>query len=700
MRVHTPVEAAEDAEVSSSAEPGRLGAALAGVVKWPSSHLARSSRSHLTRVHFGVICTAIFLSALGVRLLYWQDYQLNIGADQSGLVSRYHQQAQRMLEGDGILYPTGYEQHRSIQLLVHPPGYSIFIATIFKLLGQSDDNLVVAQIISASLAAVLVFVIAVQVLPLATSVIAGLLVAFSPHLAHASLMLLPESLAVLPILIAVCLLVRARKQPGLVAMLTAGATVGLSCWLRSNTLLLAPFLAVAIMLLFERGRRLKYATAFVFATIVVISPITIRNWVVFGHFIPISLGSGITMIEGIADYDKENRFGMPATDDEAQRKDVEWHNRPDYGSLWRPDGIERDRYRFARGFEVIRKNPVWFGGVMIRRAASMLRYNDSLSQGWPADSAHAPIVSAEPSFGHQLVTANEPVWSNSAAELLAKGRVLSMRTECALAEDRETLIVVGDDSDFNDQFSSGPIAVAKNTDYVLKVPIKLIDGRIAAKVTSADRRTSLASRIILPPKAEPPNATNGDARDKEGDNDVEAAMRARSSPAMANNQSVTYTLMPFATGSRREVSLVISNNGSSSVRSKTLLGAVELFRLGQTPNQWLRLVRPVVRGIERNVYKTSRMLPLIGVGIILLAAARRWQVLLVLLVVPAYYLLVQSALHTEYRYILAMHYFLLAIAAVTLGCVGAAIKQASSLVVSRFRLPARKGSGPDPLALP
>ena len=87
-------------------------------------------------------------------------------------------------------------------------------------------------------------------------------------------------------------------------------------------------------------------------------------------------------------------------------------------------------------------------------------------------------------------------------------------------------------------------------------------------------------------------------------------------------------------------------------------------------------------------------------GIILLAAARRWQVLLVLLVVPAYYLLVQSALHTEYRYILAMHYFLLAIAAVTLGCVGAAIKQASSLVVSRFRLPARKGSGADRLALP
>ncbi len=689
MRVHTPVEAGDAAEVSSSAEPGKLRATLAGVVKWPSSRLARSSRSHLTRVHFLVICTAVFICALGVRLLYWQDYQLNIGADQGRLVSRYKQQAQRMLDGDGILYTTGYQQHASVQLLLHPPGYSILIAMVFGLFGHSDDNLVLFQIISASLAAVLVFVIAVRVLPLATSVIAGLLVAFSPHLAHQSLMLLPESLAVLPILIAVCLLVRARKQPGLVAILTAGAMVGLSCWLRSNTLLLAPFLALAILRPFEHRRRWKYAIAFVFATIVVISPITIRNWVVFGHFIPLSLGSGITMIEGIADYDKENRFGMPATDDDAGRKDIEWHNRPDYAvGLWRPDGIERDRYRFARGLDVIRENPVWFAGVMVRRAASMLRYNDSLSQGWPADTARAPIVSAEPSFGHKLVTPDEPVWSSSAAELLEYGQVLTPRTECALADDRQTLTVAGNDAGFDDQFSSAPIAVADNTDYVLKIPIKLIDGRMAAKVTGADRRISLASRILAPPEAEPVGTAKADAPDDELD--IDSAMKAQSSPALANKQTVTYTLLPFATGSRSKVLMVVSNNGSSSARSKAALGEAELFELGQTPHQWSRFVRPAVRAIERNVYKTSRMLPLIGVGIILLAAAGRWQVLRVLLVVPAYYLLVQSALHTEYRYILAMHYFLLAIAAVTLGSVGAAIKQASSLVFSRLRLRARK----------
>jgi len=603
----------------------------------------------------------IFLTALGVRLIHWQDYQLNIGADQSSLVDRYKQQAQRMLKGQGILYPADYERHSSAQLIVHPPGYSIFTAIVFGLFGQSDSNLVRAKIICDSFAAVLVFVIATQILPVAASVIAGLFVAFSPHLAHQSLMLLPESLAIIPILLAVILLIRATQQPRLMLIIAAGAMIGLSCWLRSNSLLLTVFIAVAIMPLFERGRRFTYAMAFMVATIVVISPITIRNWVVFGHFVPISLGSGITLIEGIADYDHENRFGMPATDDEAGRKDPEWHNRPDYAvSLWRPDGIERDRYRFARGMDVIRNNPVWFLGVMVRRAAAMLRYNDSLSLGWPADTAIAPLVSSEPSFGHRLTLPDESVWSIDAPELLSNGRVLSARTECALAVDRKTITVAANDSPFDDQFSSAPIAVRPNTDYVLKVSIKLIDGPMATKVTSVDRRIALASRVLEPPSAQPAANTKVNTDDIEGENDSADPIDP---PVVADGQHV---LMPFATGGRSEVLLVVSNNGVSSARPQTELGGAELFELGQTPNRWSRFLRPAVRGIERNIYKTPLMLPLIGIGIILLAACRRWRALLILLIVPAYYLLVQSALHTEYRYILAIHYLLLIMASITI----------------------------------
>jgi len=58
-----------------------------------------------------------------------------------------------------------------------------------------------------------------------------------------------------------------------------------------------------------------------------------------------------------------------------------------------------------------------------------------------------------------------------------------------------------------------------------------------------------------------------------------------------------------------------------------------------------------------------------------LLVARRWQAALVLLTVPAYYLLLQSPLHTEYRYILPIHYFLFILGGVTIGFVGAALSQ-------------------------
>jgi len=63
-------------------------------------------------------------------------------------------------------------------------------------------------------------------------------------------------------------------------------------------------------------------------------------------------------------------------------------------------------------------------------------------------------------------------------------------------------------------------------------------------------------------------------------------------------------------------------------------------------------------------------LPLTLLGVIFLARERRWSELAILVVLPAYYLCVQSALWTEFRYILSMHYFLFVLAAV--GLVGVA----------------------------
>jgi hypothetical protein len=122
-----------------------------------------------------------------------------------------------------------------------------------------------------------------------------------------------------------------------------------------------------------------------------VAPLTIRNAVVFGEFIPVSIGSGQTLIEGIGDYDQEERFGLPDTDVELQRQEADAYGRPDYAtSLFGPDAIARDRARRARAFSVIRAHPFWFASVMARRAVSMLRLERvplasnavPVSEGW------------------------------------------------------------------------------------------------------------------------------------------------------------------------------------------------------------------------------------------------------------------------------------------------------------------------------
>lgn len=674
MRPYTPVETAETPAVSSPAEPTRLRAALTGAIKWPSAQLDRDSRPRLTRIQLGVISAAILLSAVGVRLLYWQDSYAEIaqkGEWNSAIARHYKREARRMLNEGGILFPNSPVDAGNARLILHPPGYSAFMAGVFALSGDSISSMRLAQIVADGLSAVLVLLIAAELFPSAVAVISALLVALSPHFAFYSLWISPDTLCVLPVLVAIYLIIKAGKRPRLITILAAGAMVGVSCWLRANALLLAPFLAAVVLLMFDRGKRLGYAMALVGATVLVVSPITIRNWILYHHFIPISTAGGENLVVGIADFDKEGRFGMPVSDGDAAIKDAQWHNRPDYAiTAWDPDGVERDQARYARGLQVIRANPGWFLSVMFKRALFMLRYNDAGSYDWPFNTSRVPIVSAEPSVLHSLVTTREmqPSWSSAGRALLADDSVLSKEATVTLESDGQTLRVAGDGSEFGDQFASAVITVRPKTDYVIGLRADLERGQVAAKITSSDRGIVLASAIL----------NNKATRPKKKKSDVELV-----EPGAEDRMSEIE--MAFATGDRSEVRLVISNDGLASSSPVARVGQAELFELGATPYQWTRLPRALVRGLQDNIFKTGVLLPLVAGGVLLLPLARRGRALAALLAVPIYYLFVQSALSTEYRYILAIHYFLFVMAGVTLGCFGAALGQASRRVVRMNR---------------
>ena len=340
-------------------------------VNHPSVEIGKATAASRRRI---LILVLIFFTALGVRLLNWQSHRTKVSEVQTYVVLNYKHLARLIhLNGLASLYDASSSTSNP-DLLGHPPGYPILISFIYKIAPESDTTVQIVQVVLDSLCAVVIFLLAAELLPTAVGTIAGLMAALAPQFSWNAIQLLPDSLAALPILLAIYLIARTRDRPRVLLILFAGILIGVSCWLRANALLLAPFTALLLPAIFRRGQRLRAALTLVGGACLCIAPLTIRNAVVFGKFIPVSLGAGQTLIEGIADYNTDSSLGLPQTDIELIRGEAIAYNRPDYAnSLFTPDGVERDRARTVRGLSVIRAHPLWFAGVVVRRATSMLR---------------------------------------------------------------------------------------------------------------------------------------------------------------------------------------------------------------------------------------------------------------------------------------------------------------------------------------
>ncbi len=570
-----------------------------------------------------IASAAIFIVAFGVRLLSWHDTRREVSKVQTVVAADYQHTARLFRQEGARGFYRSSGPLADANLLGHPPGYPIVIAIVSAVFGESNTAIQLFQIICDALAAVLIFLIALELFPFVIGVISGTLVAFAPQFSWNSVLLLPDTLAVVPLILAVYFLTRGWKSPRLGWLILAGACVGLSCWLRANALFMAPVLAMSILFLFDRKRRLHLAGAFLGAALLVIAPLTIRNWIVFHHVIPVSLGAGQTMLEGISDYDPQRRFGIPNTDMGIMKMEAEEHNRPDYYStLFAPDGIKRDRMRVTRGLDIIRDNPGWFLGVMLQRAGSMLRLE------------RARRVATDPPV-RQYAELNELQlkWRPSPGALSTTvERFPGVRVEMP---DAQTLQIISNAARHAVLLKTTAVGVKSDQEYVLRMKAVVDEGRVALQVVGAGSGNVLSSAIVE--KAEV----------KEG-----------------QPPPLQVVDIPFVTGSDDlAVRLTVNNAAATSETSVLNVRGVELFDLGASSFVWTRPLRWIVNAIQ-NLFITAVMLPLALAGFLILIRRRAWRVLVLLLSVPVYYFCFQSLLHTEYRYVLAVHYFLFLLAGV------------------------------------
>ena len=327
----------------------------------------------------------IFAISFSVKSLQAVDLEPTMHtADQPGSVmsSDFDSRAVSIVAGQGILMPN-IPDPSDTSILSHAPAYSIFLSGVYSLSGRSYFTVQLVQNLINSVSPVLMFLIVGNLISWRVGIAAGLLSGVSHHLSYYSNLILSDSLCALPILIAMYLIVRAGRQRrgALWIYAIAGLMIGVSAWVRPNPMLLGLFTAVGLVIISSRRRRpILNAAVVALVSFLTIAPITIRNYLLFGEFVPIQIGVGLNMWEGLGDA-SGGRFGA-TTDDEVILHEVALYDNPSYGGSWAsPDGIKRDRERLRRSLEVIAEHPAWYFGALFERMSEMMK-----------DTAHAPLV--------------------------------------------------------------------------------------------------------------------------------------------------------------------------------------------------------------------------------------------------------------------------------------------------------------------
>lgn len=271
--------------------------------------------------------------------------------------------------------------------IVYPPGYTWWMAVVYKVSGdRSPASIQRVQVVLDSLSVWLIVGIGVTAYRWAIGLTAGVLAALSPLLALAGATPNADAPASWLVLGATWFLLLAARRQRIVYAIASGALLGLACWLRVNPLLLFVVWSLALVLYFCMNGRTNvrtswrkgalYGGALALTTVLVISPVVIRNITVFyPEIAPTGLGVGWNMLAGIGETERGAEFGAPCCDAQMIEQDRRAMNlsADTQIGLFFPDGIRRDRERGKRAVRIIASHPFWYAGTMVRRIAGHLK---------------------------------------------------------------------------------------------------------------------------------------------------------------------------------------------------------------------------------------------------------------------------------------------------------------------------------------
>lgn len=315
-----------------------------------------------------------------VRVLTLQFMRAHLndpGWFQVGSYAKYDRLARDILDGKENLF--WIDDPTRTDLVQYPPAFPAFVAVVYTLSGDRSAYAVqsVQWIADLVFSFVLVTGIAWTAFGWRAAIATSFLAALSPVLALYGAYPSADAPSAWFVLGGCWLLLLAAKRSSVWLALGAGVLLGVACWFRVNPLYLCAGWAFALLVFTPAAWRwrLMMTAAVVLGTLVIISPIVVRNYLVFPEFSATGGTGGGNLWEGLGETELGRQHGFVFGDDKmVERERIKMRLPPDaqIDTQW-PDGIRRNRERTREALGFIKQHPVWYAGVMLRRMWGMLK---------------------------------------------------------------------------------------------------------------------------------------------------------------------------------------------------------------------------------------------------------------------------------------------------------------------------------------
>ncbi len=248
------------------------------------------------------------------------------------------------------------------------PLYPLFLAAIYKIFGHNLFTARLVQMLVSSLICVLIYSIALKVFDKRVAAISGLIGAvYGPFVYWAGEILIVTFIVFLD-LVMLLFMLNAFDKPKRIYWLLGGLALGLSSIARPNVLIFIPWVIALIFFMHKfhvvsaiKKLRFEYTLFFLIGVIVVILPVTVKNYIDTEDFVVISSQGGINFYVGNNPYADGKTAQAPGIEEaHGEFLDNMWLVSVKYaeettGKSLKPSQVSQFWYR--EGLSFILKNP-------------------------------------------------------------------------------------------------------------------------------------------------------------------------------------------------------------------------------------------------------------------------------------------------------------------------------------------------------